>query len=85
MTFKKKLFILMGVLRKKFESFKSKDNLIIFEQKWALGSILTLVLKVKEVSSIFKAIVFVRNLKGGQLNLSKKLFPDPIRWCLLTV
>ena len=59
----------MSALRKFFESVKSNVKIVIFAQKLPLDEILTLILKVREISVISKiirdVIVFVRNIKRG--------------------
>ena len=66
---KKKIIIFFNrCLKKKNESPKHKENIFIFVQKIDLGGILTLVSKVKEVSTISettgKVVGFVRNIKN---------------------
>ena len=52
---KEYLFILVSGLReKKLGNTKSNGKFVIFAQKWVIGRILILILKIKKISDIFK-------------------------------
>ena len=62
----------MGYCESFFRNPKSKCKFVIFIKKLAQPKILTLVLKVREISVICKTtveiVVFVKNLRGGKYN-----------------